>query len=148
MNDLNPYLGRPGFRDPGEDYGEAAYRDHGGFFPEDAREGTLWPPRPGWFMRAKLFVEEHWARLCRARQRADDIHDGRLLWRRHPWMRTGNVWWRPWWPEPNMEATGKYETFDTENGLHRWKIIFSDLGGDFAFDTDKYYVAVLRRNVR
>lgn len=150
MNDLYQTLigGRTPMPYFGQGGGESAHRDLHGFFPEDRQDGALWPLKYRWQNRLVMFLQEKWARWRGRAVEADDLHAERLLWRRHPWMLTGNLWWRPWWPEPDMVATGLYETIDPESGLHRWKVDHIPDDGVHCFDVEKYYVALLRRNVR
>lgn len=133
---------------PGQGGGESAHRDLDGFFPDDRRDGALWPLKYRWPARFGLWAREVLARWRGRMVEADDLRAQRLLWRRHPWMKTGDLWWRPWWPEPEMAATGLYETIEPESGLHRWKVEHIPDDGVHYFDVEEYYVALLRRNIR
>jgi hypothetical protein len=62
-------------------------------------------------------------------------------------MRTGDLWWRPYWNATTPTVIGTFETIDPATGLHRWNVEY-DPGATFAFDLEAYYVAVLKRNLR
>lgn len=128
---------------------EYAFHDSGtvairptGWFPQIAPEGALWPPKPTWRWRAWLFFVECWLRLCCDLDEAFDTRQQRTLWKRHPWMFVGAVWWRPW-----QGAGGRHlEFIDPSNGLHRMDVVPHD--DDFVFDFDWYGTALAMRRWR
>lgn len=154
------------FRYPGEETGFWAYRstldgppeyERGTIFPYQEH---IWPPRPSrmaqlgfsaWVVLRRVMIALH------IRHDASDLRDRTLtanLWKRHPWMRSGNIWWRPYWGGDYGNPEHTMETFDPSPesphekgyGLHRW-IIDTEINRNFAMDVEAYYCAVLKRNL-
>ena len=118
-----------------------------GWFPDIAPEGALWPLKPGWLQASLWFCQEWWNRLCCELDAATDLYRQRTLWKRHPWLYTGNVWWRPYAPNGLPVLRSTIETFNPINGMHRWNLI-RDLEHDFAFIDDDYWDAKMARRRR
>jgi len=117
--------------------------------PERAMQCTLWPFRRPLTQRVWFWFDEVAARLVGHQETAKIIHETRTLWRRHPWMRTGEVWWRPYWGDTWPDAVGTIETIDVvgrDSGLHQWNVT-PNIANYYAFDVEAYYCAVLRRNL-
>jgi len=120
----------------GQGGGEFAYRNIADCPPTYAGEGALWPPKPKWHWSATMWAKEKWWTLRRHHDQAEAYRATRTLWRRHPWLRTGEVWWRPWWSPQYLGPTGRHEFIDPANGLHRWNI--DGRGEAWEFDGDIY----------
>jgi len=123
-----------------------AYRDRAQCPPEDSEQGALWPRRPHLLQRAIFWWAEQVASFWGNGEQASAFRETRNLWRRHPWQRAGDLWWRPWWIGGDPKAVGTYETIDPTSGLHRWNFEYEQVN-DFMFNTEAYYIAVLRRNL-
>ncbi len=122
----------------GEGGGEVAYRDLAQCPPRYAEEGALWPSKPKWHWRAIMWAKEKFWTVLRFRDKAAAYQATRTLWRRHPWLRTGKVWWRPYWFAEHVHCVDHYEFIDPTNGLHRWCIDRRD-GEAWEFDDGAYW---------
>ncbi len=118
---FEPLAGKPY---PGQHGGQWAYRDRRECPPIDAHEFALWPGKPSRWWRFTMWVKEWGNRAVRRHEMAEALKATRTLWSRHPWMRAGEVWWRP-------QGLSTYETIEPINGLHRWNIDRDDATWEF-----------------
>lgn len=114
--------------------------------PLDAQDGDLWPLRPTVTSAVLVWLKEIWLELIGRNSEKTAFWETRTLWRRHPWQKVGDVWWRPFWGQGMPVKTGTFETIDPESGLHVWAREYDEYVTPF-FCAENYYCAVLRRSL-